>query len=67
MSTVEEIEKAIAHLPPQDVQALAAWFDEYREQLWDARIQADARSGKLDFLIAEARRERAAGTLRRFP
>jgi hypothetical protein len=67
MSTVEEIEKAIEHLPEPDVLALAGWFDEYREKLWDARIEADARSGKLDFLIEEARRERAAGTLRSFP
>lgn len=67
MSTLEEIEKAIEHLPEQDVRALAGWFDEYRERLWDARMEADARSGKLDFLIEEARRERESGALRRFP
>lgn len=67
MSTVEEIEKAIEHLPEQDVRALAGWFDEYRERLWDARLESDARGGKLDFLIEEARRERSGGTQRRFP
>jgi hypothetical protein len=67
MSTIEEIEKAIEHLPASEVLTLAGWLDEYREKLWDARMEADARSGKLDFLIEEARRERATGTLRRFP
>ncbi len=66
MSTVQEIEKAIESLQEPDVKALASWFDEYRERLWDLRMEADARSGKLDFLIEEARSERAAGTLRRF-
>ena len=67
MSKIELIEKAIEDLPEADVKTLAAWFDKYREQLWDARMEDDARSGKLDFLIDEARRERAAGTSRRFP
>ncbi len=67
MSTVQEIEKAIESLREPDVKTLASWFDEYREQLWDARMETDARDGKLDFLVEEARRERAAGSLRRFP
>jgi len=67
MTTVAEIEKAIEHLPEPDVLALAGWFDEYRERLWDARMETDAQSGKLDFLIEEARRERDAGSLRPLP
>lgn len=67
MSTVQEIEKAIESLPEPDVKTLATWFDEYRERLWDARLEADACGGKLDFLVEEASRERDAGTLRRFP
>jgi hypothetical protein len=67
MTTVAEIEKAIEHLPEPEVLILAGWFDEYREKLWDARIEADAQSGKLDFLIEEARRERGKGTVRSFP
>jgi hypothetical protein len=67
MTTIAEIEKAIENLPEPEVKALASWFDRYREQKWDARMEADAREGKLDFLIEEARQERATGTLRRFP
>lgn len=67
MSTVAEIEAAIKSLPEPDVKSLASWFDDNRERLWDARMEADARSGKLDFLVEEARCECAAGTLRQFP
>jgi predicted transcriptional regulator YdeE len=31
MSTVTEIETAIEKLPPQKVEELAAWLDEYRQ------------------------------------
>jgi hypothetical protein len=33
MSTVTEIEAAIEKLPPQKVEELAAWLDEYRQTL----------------------------------
>jgi hypothetical protein len=33
MSTVVEIEMAIAKLPPEKVEELAAWLDEYRQTL----------------------------------
>lgn len=67
MNTVEEIRFAIEHLPEKHVKTPAGWFDGYRERLWDARMVADAISDKLDFLVEEARRERATGTLCRFP
>ena len=67
VSTVQEIEKAIEHLPTADVFKLGEWFDERRERLWDERIANDAKSGRLDFLIEEARAARKGGTLRPFP
>lgn len=33
MSTVSEIEAAIEKLPPEKVEELAAWLDEYRQTL----------------------------------
>ena len=33
MATVAEIETAIEKLPPQNVEELAAWLDEYRQTL----------------------------------
>ena len=33
VSTVTEIETAIEKLPPEKVEELAAWFDEYRQTI----------------------------------
>jgi hypothetical protein len=67
VSTVQEIARAIEHLPADEVFKLGEWFDERREQLWDERIAADAKSGRLNFLVEEARSARKSGTLRPFP
>ena len=67
MSTVQEIEKAIEHLPTEEFFKLGEWFDDQRERLWDERIARDAQSGRLDFLIEEARAARKSGALRPFP
>ncbi len=63
MSTVQEIERAIENLPADEFFKLGAWFDDQRERLWDERIASDAKSGRLDFLIDEARAARKSGTL----
>lgn len=67
MSTIQEIEKAIEHLPTAELFKPGEWFDERRERLWDDRIASDAKSGRLDFLIEEARAAKKVGTLRPFP
>lgn len=61
MSTVLEIEEAISMLPQQEFWKLAEWFDARKADAWDARIEADAAAGKLDFLWEEAQREIANG------
>jgi len=57
MSTVAEIESAIGHLTPQEVEELAAWLDEYRQMirasaevfsLYDGEIEADLRQTQHD-------------------
>ncbi|MGQ0484866.1 MAG: hypothetical protein ACT4SY_05875 [Hyphomicrobiales bacterium] len=42
MTKLEQIEKAIAGLSPEDLAKLQAWLDEFREELWDRQIEADA-------------------------
>ena len=54
MTKLEQIEKAIAALPHDDIVALADWFAEFHADLWDKQIEADAKSGKLDKFAAEA-------------
>ena len=61
MTKLEQIEKAIAALPHDDIVALADWFAEFHADLWDKEIEADAKAGLLDKLAAEARAEHKAG------
>ena len=67
MSTVQEIESAITQLKPRDIHAVADWLQEYREALWDKKIAADARAGKLDSLIKKAKAGHRAGKATPFP
>ena len=60
MTKLEIIEKEIASLDPQDVRKLADWLDEYKAELWDRQIEADAKAGRLDGFIASAKAEIAA-------
>jgi ribosomal protein L29 len=64
MTKLEKIEQDISALDPMDVRKLADWLDEYKAELWDRQMEADAKAGKLDKLIAEARREIAEGKVR---
>ena len=47
MSSVVEIERAIASLPLKEFVELEQWFDAERNRKWDRRIEEDAQSGKL--------------------
>ena len=53
MSRVEEIESAIAELPPDEFLALANWLRELENERWDRQMDADSVSGKLDALFSE--------------
>ncbi len=65
--SVVEIEAAIKSLPKEELVLFNQWYQEFLEDQWDEQIRHDVRSGKLDFLLEEARQEREAGTLKRFP
>ena len=47
MSSVAEIERAIAGLSAEDFVELARWFDVERNRKWDRQIEEDAQSGRL--------------------
>lgn len=64
MSTVEEIERAVGELSPDELKEFRHWFAEFDATLWDAQIEEDARSGKLDAIAAEARAEYERGEAR---
>jgi hypothetical protein len=61
MTKIEQIEQAITALKPEDVSKLGAWFDAFRESLWDKQIAQDSQAGLLDDLAARALAEHRAG------
>jgi hypothetical protein len=67
MSTVAEIESAIKNLKPQEIYKVGDLVDELREDLWDKQIEADAKAGKLDKLMEEARQDYLAGRCKPLP
>lgn len=66
MTTIEDIEKAIAKLSPEQLAELRDWFDEFQARLFDEQIERDAKSGKLDDMIARARENHNAGRREEF-
>lgn len=64
MTKLEKIEKDITALSAGDLKKLAEWLAEYQEELWDRQIEEDAKAGRLDKLIADAKEEIKAGKLR---
>ena len=61
MTKIEDIEKALEQLSPDDLAKFREWFEEFEARVFDARIERDAKAGKLDKLIAEARANHEAG------
>ena len=59
--TITELEQAVTQLSEQELALFRAWFDEYYAQIWDKQIEEDAKSGRLDKLIAEVNEEYNAG------
>jgi hypothetical protein len=54
LNTVQQIERAIAALTPQQLAELYEWLDQYDPQPIDACIQNDLAAGRLDNAIARA-------------
>ncbi|MCL4790036.1 MAG: hypothetical protein KJ070_25180 [Verrucomicrobia bacterium] len=67
MSTVKEIEEAIAQLPKDEFWQLTDRLVARRNAEWDRQIEEDICAGKLDKLAEEALREQQEGKTRPFP
>ena len=61
MSTIQEIEDAIRHLPDDDLAALRAWFAEFDAAAWDRQFERDVVEGRLDALADEALQDAREG------
>jgi hypothetical protein len=64
MSSVAEIEDAIAKLSSQEFIELERWFAAERNRKWDQQIEADSASGAFDPLLKEVEKDVAQGRTR---
>lgn len=64
MSKLEQIEKSVAELSPEELRAFAAWFEALQADMWDRQIEADAKGGRLDKLAVQALADHRAGRTR---
>ena len=64
MSELEQLEKRIEGLPPEELAKFRAWFNEFDLLAWDNQIESDSKAGRLDGLVAEALVDFKAGKAR---
>ncbi len=62
--TVQDIENAVAQLPPEELAAFRAWFEAFDAARFDEKIARDAASGRLDQLADEALADHRRGRSR---
>ena len=62
--TIEDLEKAVAKLPPADLARFRAWFEAFDAARFDQKIERDAKAGKLDRLADQATDDRRKGRAR---
>jgi len=68
VSTVTEIIDAVKHLSDEEKDEFLEKLREIEfEDAWDRQMQADAKAGKLEFLVREADEAIEGGTLRDWP
>jgi hypothetical protein len=63
--SVEELEKAIAQLPRDELARFRAWFETFDADKWDEQIESDIKAGKWDKFADEALAEHKAGLTRK--
>ncbi|TAN35776.1 MAG: hypothetical protein EPN23_10260 [Verrucomicrobia bacterium] len=64
MTTVQKIERAIEQLPGDQFSQVRDWIVKKDWENWDAQIESDSATGKLDFLVNEALRDAKSGNTR---
>jgi hypothetical protein len=67
MNRVEEIERAIESLSPEEFAQVARRVHDLEHERWDAQLDEDAAAGRLEFLSNEARDEQRNGLLTDWP
>ena len=61
MSKIEELERKVQALSPEELARFREWFLEFDWAAWDSQLERDVRAGKLDALAKKALQDHAAG------
>jgi hypothetical protein len=61
LDTLQEIERAIDALTPQQMEELYVWLDQHHPQPIDAQLKADLDAGRIDDRINRALANHKAG------
>jgi hypothetical protein len=61
MGNVENIERQVEALSPEELAQFRAWFLEFDWTAWDRQLEVDIQTGKLDRLAQDALRDHGAG------
>ena len=59
--TLQQLEKSISELPPEQLSKFREWFLAFDADQWDQQLERDVGSGRLDQLADEAIRDHQAG------
>ncbi len=61
MTKVDELEREIEKLSPQELAQLRDWLLDHDWEMWDRQIESDAASGKLAKLFRKSLEDHQAG------
>ncbi|MFV1966033.1 MAG: hypothetical protein ACC628_11455 [Pirellulaceae bacterium] len=59
--TLQELEKTVSTLPPEELAKFREWFLAFDAENWDHQFEGDVAAGRLDDLADEAIRQHQAG------
>jgi hypothetical protein len=63
--TIEDLETAVAKLPPDQLAKFRDWFEAFDAARFDEKIERDVKAGKLDRLAKQALADHAHGRTRK--
>ena len=64
MDKIEDIEKGVSELAPDELARFRAWFEEFDAARFDEQIERDAKAGKLDRVADAAIADFRAGRVK---
>jgi hypothetical protein len=62
--TIEELQKGVEDLLPDQLARFRAWYEQFDAALFDAKIERDAVNGTLDRVLAKSDEDFRAGRFR---